>query len=251
MAKILLGEMTREEAKERLRGNIAILPVGSLEQHGPHLPLDTDSFDAFHLSVKAVERVSDPKPIVLPSINYGVSYHHMGFPGTISISPETLIKMVYEICEGLANHGVKRIVIVNGHGGNNAALTVAAQKVRYHLGIPVYLDAAGSLSKKERKEIVKTKGNAHSGEYETSTSLANRPHLVQLEKAKEDIPKFKSKYLDYDAEDRVIYPLDMKEMTKHGILGDATKASKAKGKKLWEAMTSNLAEFLEDLKVMG
>jgi len=114
----------------------------------------------------------------------------------------------------------------------------------------VYLEAAGSLSKKERKEIVKTKGDAHSGEYETSTSLANRSHLVQLEKAKEDIPKFKSKYLDYDAEDRVIYPLDMKEITKHGILGDATKASRTKGRKLWEAMTSNLAEFLEDLKVI-
>ena len=85
MNKILLGEMTREDAKERFAVcDLAILPVGSFEQHGPHLPLSTDAFDAIYIAEKSVEKVSDPKPVVCPPINYGVSGYHMDFPGTIT-----------------------------------------------------------------------------------------------------------------------------------------------------------------------
>ena len=92
-ARYLLGELTWPEARERFKEvDLAILPVGSTEQHGPHLPVDTDSFDAEYLAGQVAMACSDPKPIVLPLIPYGVSYHHDDFSGTISISPDTLAK---------------------------------------------------------------------------------------------------------------------------------------------------------------
>ncbi len=91
----LLAELTWPEAKKRFAEvDVALLPVGAIEQHGPHLPLDTDSFDADYFARQVAEHCSDPQPIVLPLIPYGVSYHHDEFSGTISVSNETLSRFV-------------------------------------------------------------------------------------------------------------------------------------------------------------
>ncbi len=113
------AELSWPEAEEKLKKvDVALLPVGAIEQHGPHLPLDTDAFDAEYLAKRVAEKCSNPKPFVLPLIPYGVSYHHDDFMGTISVSNETLSKIVYEIGINLARQGIKKLVIINGHGDN-------------------------------------------------------------------------------------------------------------------------------------
>ncbi len=119
----LLGELTWPQAKSRFKEvDIALLPVGAIEQHGPHLPLDADAFDANYLARKIAEACRNPKPIVLPLVAYGVSYHHEDFSGTISVSPETLSQLIYEIGMSASRHGVTKLIIINGHGGNSPAL---------------------------------------------------------------------------------------------------------------------------------
>ena len=244
----MLEEMTWEDAKEKFKEiDIAILPVGSTEQHGPHLPVSTDAFDAYWLSKETVKRVNAPKPVVLPPINYGVSYHHMAFPGTISLAPETLVSTVYDIGCSLVSYGVKKFLIVNGHGGNIPSLKCAGQKLGYEKKLMVFIDS-GEIAGKEHKEIVKTPNDVHSGEYETSTSLANREKLVQLDKLTKEVPKFPSPYLEFSGDNKVPWVFATDKLSKTGVLGDPTLASKEKGKKLWEAHINNLVAFIEQLK---
>lgn len=246
MQKYLLGELTWVEAEKRFKEtDIALLPVGSLEQHGRHLPLDTDSFDAYWLAKEVAEKVKYPKPLVLPPINYGISYHHLDFPGTISISPETLSQLVYEIALCLTKWNVKKLVIINGHGGNKPALECAMQRIKNELNIFVCIDT-GELIAKEKSKIIETKNDVHSGEYETSTSLANREELVRKEEIKEAKLKFKSKYLEFDR--GIPSGIRVKELSSAGVLGNPKKASKEKGKKLWSLHIKKLVELIEDLK---
>ena len=119
----ILGELTWPQAKVRFSEvDIALLPVGAIEQHGPHLPLDTDAFDADYLARKVGEGCTAPRPIVLPLISYGVSYHHEDFSGTISIGNETLSTLVYDVGMSCARNGITKLVIINGHGGYQLSL---------------------------------------------------------------------------------------------------------------------------------
>ncbi len=250
MNKYLLEEMTWEDARDRFKEtDIAILSIGSTEQHGPHLPVSTDAFDAYWIAKEVVKRVENPKPVVLPPLNYGVSYHHMAFPGTISLSPETLINTIYDIGCSIVNYGVKKLLIINGHGGNNPALECAAQKLTYDKNLLVLIDA-GNVAEKEQEEIVKTPNDSHAGEYETSTSLANREALVKTDKFVKAIPKFLSPYVafGFGTGNNVFWAFTTDKLSKTGVLGDATAATKEKGEKLWEAHLKNLAEFIEQLK---
>ena len=240
--------MTWEEARDKFKEtDIAILPVGSIEQHGAHLPVSTDAFDAYWLAKETVKRVKAPKPTVLPPLNYGISYHHMTFPGTISLAPETLISTVYDIGCSVASYGVKKLLIINGHGGNTPALKCAGQKLTYEKKLQIFIES-GEIAEKERKEIVKTLNDVHSGEYETSTSLANREQLVKVDKLVKAIPKFPSPYLEFSGDNKVPWVFTTDKLSKTGVLGDPTLATKEKGKKLWEAHIKNLAEFIEQLK---
>jgi creatinine amidohydrolase/Fe(II)-dependent formamide hydrolase-like protein len=245
---VLLGELTREAARKRFeKCDIAILPVGSLEQHGPHLPLDTDAYDAYWFAQQVAIRVKTPKPLVCPPINYGISYHHGDF-FDISISPTTLTNMVYEIGVSLAKYGVKKLVIINGHGGNIPALKCAAQLLNRDFNMFVCVDT-GDCASKEIRKIIKTRDDVHSGEAETSTTLAIRSHLVDTEK----IPintnmRFPSQYLHYTGDNVISAALKIKDISESGVLGMPSKASAQKGKKIWAAAIKNFTSFIEDLK---
>lgn len=247
--KFLLEEMTWEEAALRFTlTNVAVLPVGSIEQHGPHLPLSTDAFDAYWLAREVIKRVSSPKPIVLPPVNYGVSYHHLAFPGTVSLSPATLAEITYEIGCSLIRYGIKKILIINGHGGNKAALHCGAQKLAYEKKIRVFIDSGEIMSNEEESEVLETPGDVHSGEYETSTSLFNREHLVIRNKIKKPTIKFPNDYLKFHAKNYMPWTYTTEEITDTGVMGNPTKASKIKGKKLWEIRISHLVKFIEQIK---
>jgi creatinine amidohydrolase/Fe(II)-dependent formamide hydrolase-like protein len=247
----LLAEMTWPEAQARFKEvDVALLPVGSIEQHGPHLPLDTDAFDANYLAHRVAEACAPPKPLVLPLIPYGVSYHHEDFSGTLSISPKTLSQLVYEVGMNAARHGITKLVILNGHGGNIPALQYAAQMINRDAHIFSCVET-GETSEKDIAALTETPNDVHAGEVETSTALANRPHLVKLDKAKKFIPRFSSKYLDFSSKRSVEWYARVAKISTTGVLGDPTKASREKGEKMWEIMIKHLVEFVEDLNNMS
>ena len=244
----LWGELTWRQARQRLKEiDVALLPVGAIEQHGPHLPLDTDAFDADYLARRVAEACSEPRPLVLAPISYGVSYHHADFSGTVSISNDTLAKLVYEVGISVSRNGIKKLVIINGHGGNSPALNYAAQMINRDAHIFVCVDT-GETSDVDIYQIVETPNDVHAGEIETSTGLATRPHLVRMEQAKKQVPKFSSRYLDFTSKRGVLWYAYTRKISPSGVMGDPTRASADKGKKIWEIMIAHLVSLVEDLK---
>jgi creatinine amidohydrolase/Fe(II)-dependent formamide hydrolase-like protein len=247
----VLGEMTWPQAKQRLREvDVALLPVGSVEQHGPHLPLGTDAFDADYLARRVAQGCSDPKPLLLPLVSYGVSYHHEDFAGTITVSNETLSRLVYEIGMSAAKNGITKLIIINGHGGNAATLNFAAQMINRDAHIFTCVDT-GETSDTDVEALAETPNDVHAGEIETSTSLAVRPHLVQMQAARRSVPRFSSRYLDFSSKRSVDWYARTAKISASGIMGDPTKATREKGDQMWEVMIRNLVEFVEQLKRMS
>jgi len=244
----VLGELTWPDAHARFREvDVALLPVGAIEQHGPHLPLDTDAFDAEYLATEVAKACSDPKPLVLPLIPYGVSYHHEDFAGTISIGNETLASMTYEIGMSAAHNGITKLVIINGHGGNAPALSFAAQQINRDARIFVAVDT-GETSDVDVYEMAETPNDVHAGEIETSTSLAIRPELVHMDRVEKLVPEFSSRYLNFTSKRAISWYSFTKRISDSGVMGDPTKASADKGLRMWEVSIRHLVEFVEDLK---
>jgi creatinine amidohydrolase/Fe(II)-dependent formamide hydrolase-like protein len=246
----LLAQMTWPEASKRFKSvDVALLPVGAIEQHGPHLPLDADAFDAEYLAREVAKACSEPTPIVLPLIPYGVSYHHEDFSGTISVNPETLSRLVYDIGMSVARHGARKLVIINGHGGNSPALHFAAQMINRDAHIFTCVDT-GETSDPDIYAMAETPNDVHAGEIETSTTLAVRPEVVRLKVAKKFVPRFSSTYLNFTSKRSVTWYTHTAKISPSGVLGDPTKATAEKGRRMWEKMITNLVEFVEHLKNM-
>jgi creatinine amidohydrolase/Fe(II)-dependent formamide hydrolase-like protein len=244
------GELTWPEAQERFTEvDIALLPVGSIEQHGPHLPLDTDAFDADYLARRVASACSQPRPLILPLIAYGISYEHNEFKGTINIRNDTLSNLVYDIGMSVARNGINKLVIINGHGGNIPALNYAAQMINRDAGIFVCVDS-GETSDVDIYRITETPNDVHAGEIETSTSLAVRPHLVKMELASRSVPQFSSRYLNFTSRRGVLWYAYTKKVSANGVIGDATIATAEKGRKIWQIMIAHLVALVEDLKSM-
>ncbi len=244
----LLGELTWPEAETRFKEvDIALLPVGAIEQHGPHLPLDCDAFDAQYIAQKVAANCRNPKPIVLPLVPYGVSYHHEDFSGTISITPESLFRLVYDIGISAVRHGITKLIIINGHGGNSPALHFAAQMINRDTHIFTCVDT-GETSDPDIESMAETPNDVHAGEIETSTTLASRPHLVRIKEARKFIPRFSSRYLNFTSKRGVGWYAHTSKISPTGVLGDPTKGTREKGEHMWEMMIKHLVEFVEDLK---
>jgi creatinine amidohydrolase/Fe(II)-dependent formamide hydrolase-like protein len=250
-SEYLWGELTWPEAGERLaQVDIALLPVGAIEQHGPHLPLDTDAFDAQYLARRVAEACSQPRPLVVPLVPFGVSYHHDDFKGTLSIRCNTLSQLVYDLGMSLRKNGIRKIVIINGHGGNDPALNYAAQMIHRDAGIFVCVDS-GESSDVDIEALALTPNDVHAGEIETSTSLAVRPHLVRMDLAREAVPQFSSPYLNFTSRRGVAWYAHTRRISPSGVMGDPTKADARKGKQIWEIMTAHLVKLVEDLKALS
>lgn len=244
----LLAELTWPQARARFREtDLALLPVGAIEQHGPHLPLDVDAWDADHLARRVAAACSEPRPLVLPLIPYGVSHNHDDFSGTLSVTPETLSRLVYEVGMAAARHGITKLVIINGHGGNVPTLQFAAQMINRDARIFTCVDT-GDTSEAEVAKLVETPNDVHAGEVETSTTLATRPELVQMSKARKFVPRFFNQYLDASSASSVEWYAQTARISSSGVLGDPTRASREKGEKIWQLMIEHLVAFVESLK---
>jgi len=244
------GELCWPDATTRLNiVDTALLPVGAIEQHGPHLPLDTDAYDAGYLAERIAAGCSDPKPLVLPLIAYGVSYHHEAFKGTISINNNTLANLVYDIGISVAKNGIQKLVIINGHGGNAPSLNFAAQRINQDAHIFVCVDT-GETSDVDVDNLIETPNDVHAGEIETSTSLAIRPELVRMDRLEMEVPEFTSRYLDFSSKRGVAWYAHTHKISASGVMGDPTKATADKGEKMWAMIIGHLVNFVDQLKTM-
>jgi creatinine amidohydrolase len=203
------------------------------------------------LSQKAADKAGCA--LVAPPIYYGVSSHHMDFSGTTTVSPHTLEQLVYEVATSLIKHGFRKLVFENGHGGNTPALEAAAQRVKADTGAFVVVDTV-SLIPDFIEEFIETPYDAHAGEFETSTTLANREEAVVTERIRKPSLKFpKSKYTQMGVKakgPKVFWAFRTKELSESGVIGDPTKASKQKGEKAWDLAIERLADLLIELDRM-
>jgi creatinine amidohydrolase len=250
--EILLAKMTWEDVEKRLKeSDVAIVPVGSTEQHGPALPLDNDAFTSYTLAVTAAEKVADyVKPIVTPAMSFGVSDHHMEFPGTITLPPQVFTNVIVNVCKSLIHHGFRKIVLLNGHGGNDAALHTAIYELKKDSDAFVCLVNWWNLVMDVIRENTKPPF-LHADETETSIALALN-QLVKKDKLVRTIPVSEiPEFIKHDflaSPPTVEVPIKMKELSKTGVVGDATRASKEKGEKIVEATITRLTAFLRALK---
>jgi creatinine amidohydrolase/Fe(II)-dependent formamide hydrolase-like protein len=147
----------------------------------------------------------------------------------------------------LSQNGIKKIIIINGHGGNSPSLNFAAQMINRDARIFVSVDS-GETSDVDIYKIVETPNDVHAGEFETSTALAVRPDYVKLNLAQKSVPEFSSRYLNFTSKRGISWYAYTKRISENGIMGDPTKASAEKGKKMWRVMIAHLVAFIEDLK---
>ncbi len=242
------GELTWPQAEAAFAQiDVAILPVGAIEQHGPHLPLDTDAFDADYLAKRVALACSTPRPLVMPLVPYGVSYHHNDFKGTLSVTNEAMASFIYDIGMSVARNGIQKLIILNGHGGNDATLNHAAQMINRDARIFVCVDT-GSTSDVDLDRLSITHNDVHAGEIETSTTLAVRPHLVDMSKAESSIPSFHNRYLNFTSQRNVSWHAYTERISASGVMGDPTQANLNKGRHMWEIMIAHLVAFIEELK---
>jgi creatinine amidohydrolase/Fe(II)-dependent formamide hydrolase-like protein len=158
--------------------------------------------------------------------------------------------MVYEIGMSTAKQGITKLVIVNGHGGNAPALHFAAQLVNRDAKIFTCVDS-GETSDPDIFAMAETKNDVHAGEIETSTTLASRPELVDLDAARPSVPEFSSRYLDFTSKRSVTWYAYTNRISESGTLGDPTRASREKGDRMWSIMIEHLSRFVAELKAMS
>jgi creatinine amidohydrolase len=244
--EIFLEVMSWDDVRESLKSNkIILIPTGSIEQHGPHLPLYSDVIAPLEVAILVAKKLNC---LIAPPLRPGVSAHHLPFSGTISLRPGTFISIVKDYASSLSSHGYDPIVFINGHGGNSAAMSVATYESRFELS-PTHV-----IGLNWWEFIPKSLGGGasgfdegfHAGSQETSWVLALRPQYVRMEKAKKEMPR---------ATDAVRLSegfyfstfKSLKDVSESGILGDATRADAELGLKLIEAAAENIAAAIGDV----
>lgn len=240
--KVMLHEMSWTEANEYfMKNDIAILPVGSNEQHGPQNPLGTDHLIARAIAEETAKRTG---AVCLQVIPFGVSSHHKQFWGTIFISPGTFKNYVKEACLALNYYGIRKIVVVNGHGGNRCVLMEMARELR-EKGIFVSIFHWWSAANILLPDLFKPEEKGHAAAEETSVNLALYPHLVNLDKAVDEKPRKHTAQTE-----GITLSLDTVDYTGSGVFGKSTTASVERGKKVLEAAVNELVKHVNLLKEM-
>ena len=225
---------------------VVLLPTGSTEQHGRHLPLDTDAFLVESVCMEAGRRAAD-RILVLPTVSYGLNMHHIDFPGTVHIEPETFIAFCLNITKSVAYHGFRKILLVNGHGSNGPLVDLVARKTV--LATQSLCGAVGymSLAMEAFERVRETPVMAHSDEFETSLYLHLAPERVQMEEAAAD-GDVVGTHLSSDSTSN--YPVRFNDYwgrwTKRGVHGDPTAATAEKGRLIFEAAVSGLIDVVDE-----
>lgn len=247
-----LSELTWPEAEAAAKqGAVVVIPTGAHEQHGHHMPLGTDACLVTAVVRGAVETARAQVPILhTPTLWMGFSWHHMDFPGTITLSTSTYLAVVAETCRSLWQHGFHRLVVINGHGGNASPLRTVVSELRaredIRVAISSYWDLATPFIKNWRRS--EEGGINHACEMETALMLHLHGSLVKMDKAIRHIPPGSSAYFGRDlvAPGRVTTGSRVRERSPTGVMGDPTVATAERGQELFNAIVAEVARFLEE-----
>jgi creatinine amidohydrolase len=234
------------EVQRRLaRPTVAVIAAGALEQHGPHLPLSTDTVMAAGV---ARQLADDLDALLLPPIAYGDAWNNGGFPGTLSLSPATVRAIFCDIGRGLHASGARGLIVVNGHFGNREPIALAARDLRDELGFAVLLLDYPDLAQLAAQYCTSAPAAPffyHADEVETAIMLALAPDLVRMDQAAPEYPQFPP---TYGAE-----PIMLHTFCRSGVFGDPTHATVEKGELLLAGIAAGnrrlAAIFLERIGV--
>ena len=231
-------DATQPEVVEQFRRHpLVIMPAGSVEQHGPHLPTGTDIFAANIISHAVAERMDG---LVLPGPSLGVTPMHMPFEGTLTLSPDTYIRIVTETCASTAKHGARYLMIVNWHEGNIPALTIAAEELHRTHGMTVLVVQACYVAAERYGH--ECNGLTHGGEIEALAVLAYQPDLVHLDRIDHGSEQGHGARMDKLRRTHSYQPIltDIRSIAPTGWYGSPQKATAERGL----AMLENLADAI-------
>jgi creatinine amidohydrolase len=235
---MIIEEMTMVEFEEGLQKTRTVfIPFGSTEEHGPHLPLATDTLHAAEVGRKLAER----RPIfIAPPIPYGVCRSSADHPGTISISTETLKGLALDIVSSLRRQGLRNFILLTGHAGGthtSALIDAGEELLRRFDDIRIAVLTEFMLAAGEGRDIIETPGDSHAGEIETSRLLHSHPHLVKGT-AEKEYPSFPVGIL----------VRNKRKFWENGVWGDPTVATAEKGARIEEAVVGALERLVEKLE---
>jgi creatinine amidohydrolase len=257
VTRIRYDELTWPEIREAIeRQPVVLVPFGTIEDHGPHLPINTDNLILEAICLQAAQRAGG-QALVLPTISYGLDEHHMDFPGTVSADIHTLLDLVTEVASSVASHGFTHVLIVNGHGSNVPIADLAARRVVLEAGIicgaispnaaidPAW--AEPTLSEMRRSE---PGGIAHAGEFETAVMLYLRPDLVHMDRAVREMGQLHIPFFNWDhPEPSVLSWQDWwSRISESGVCGDPTVATAEFGRAVLETIVENVARFISEFR---
>jgi creatinine amidohydrolase len=242
------SELTSRQFADLSRESVCVLPIGAIEQHGPHLPVATD----YLIAMAIAERLDDAcggKLLVMPGVSVTCSAHHLAFPGTLSIEHNSFLNIVTQIVESAAKHGFRRFFLLNAHGGNMAIGGVVAEQLSAKLPacevvFTTWFRAAGQ----QLRPLVEGEFPAvgHACEFETSIIMAIRPELVDHDAIADDgiAPKSELLHADLLSGGPAVLSLPFDKITKNGAWGKPTLASAEKGEAILNIVIPALKELL-------
>ena len=257
--KSLLETMTWPEARQAAEngGRVVLLPVGAIEQHGPHLPVDVDNRIVTYLCDEAARQRPD-LILSVPPIHYGFNEHNMGFPGTVTVAVEHFVNYVTDVCNSFVRQGHTRIVLINGHGSNSMPCALVARRVVNEsedaLAAAInHWNLARDLAARIRE--TPTGGMAHACEYETSWYLFLDPDAVDMTKAVPDMLARRTDFtwVDLMAGDGPAALIDdwSRISNGSGVEGDPTTATAEKGRIYAEEEVAQLIQFCEQFRALS
>ncbi|MBO3757979.1 MAG: creatininase family protein [Candidatus Brockarchaeota archaeon] len=228
--------MSWKEAEEYFSTHdLIILPIGSNEQHGPQNPLGTDFLIAEAIAEELAKRTGFAS---LRCIPYGVSFHHMHFPGTITVDEFAFMNYIYEVLKSLSKWKIKKVLIINGHGGNLNSLQILARKAREELNLLVFIFQWWSL--KSLENYFNKDELGHAAAVETSLIAYLYPEWVNKQGAIDETPREREKELTW-----FTYT---KEFTESGVFGVSKTFSRERGKEVFEEVLSHLVKLVEEIE---
>jgi creatinine amidohydrolase len=253
---VLMRELSWEQIEPlAVPETVVIVPTAAIEQHGRHLPIETDCRIVESVSQRAAEQVADRiNVLVTPPVAFGVSGYHMGFAGTLTLTMGTFITVVEEICESLVHHGFQRIVVLNGHGGNHDPIKIAARNVADRTGVAVMAGsywnlAADDLAPFQDSEVDAIPG--HACGFETACMMALRPDRVRPDAMRPGGPDASSRGPYFTKrlrkEPLMHLPQQAGVVSPDGWAADPTKGTQENGEKYLELVVARLADFLLDV----
>lgn len=241
-----IDRLTTVQAGQALRdARVALIPVGATEQHGPNLVCGVDWMIAEHVADRVAAQV-DPVAVVVPPLPFGLSGHHLGFPGTLHVSAATFSAVCKDVARSLQHHGITKVVFMNGHRGNENMLGVVVTELTYDMGI----EAAAAFWMTQGSDVIArhavTKRWGHGCEIETSLALAVSPDLVGEHLEPGDLVEEYGAFEDNYTPHALVTARSFASRTRNGVFGDATKATAEAGEEILRAVVERTAAFVRD-----